>query len=57
MPWHARYYDMLWSTLEELGIPMGFHSAASAGEVRQIGDVFGPGPACCGTSASIPCPT
>ena len=41
MPWHARYYDMLWSTLEELGIPMGFHSAASAGEVRQMGDVFG----------------
>ena len=41
MPWHSRYYDTLWSTLEELGIPMGFHSAASAGEVRQMGDVFG----------------
>ena len=23
MPWHARYYDMLWSTLEELGHPHG----------------------------------
>ena len=41
MPWHSRYYDTLWSTLEELGVPMGFHSAASAGEVRQMGDVFG----------------
>ena len=41
MPWHSRYYDTLWSTLEELGVPMGFHSAASAGEVRQVGDLFG----------------
>jgi len=41
MPWHSRYYDTLWSALEELGIPIGFHSAASAGEVRQMGDLFG----------------
>lgn len=41
MPWHSRYYDTLWSALEELAIPIGFHSAASAGEVRQIGDLFG----------------
>ncbi len=41
LPWHSRYYDVLWATLEDLGIPIGFHSAASAGEVRQMGDVFG----------------
>jgi len=38
--WHDPYYEPLWSTLEELNIPLGFHeSAASA--VRQIGDQFG----------------
>src|SRR5262249_47219397 len=36
MPWHARYFDSLWSCLEELGVPIGFHSAAAAGEVPQI---------------------
>ena len=41
MPWHARYFDTVWSALEELGVPLGFHSAAAAGEVPQIGDRFG----------------
>ena len=41
LPWHARYFDSVWSCLEELGVPMGFHSAAAAGEVPQIGDRFG----------------
>jgi predicted TIM-barrel fold metal-dependent hydrolase len=41
LPWHSRYYDTLWSCLEELGVPIGFHSAAAAGEVPQIGDRFG----------------
>src|SRR5919106_2879586 len=41
MPRHARYFDTLWSALEELGVPLGFHSAAAAGEVAQIGDRFG----------------
>ena len=40
LPWHSRYYDTLWATLEELGVPMGFHSAASSGEVSQMGDLF-----------------
>ncbi|MBI2091261.1 MAG: amidohydrolase [Deltaproteobacteria bacterium] len=38
--WHDPYYEPLWTTLEELNIPLGFHeSAASA--VRQVGDQFG----------------
>jgi predicted TIM-barrel fold metal-dependent hydrolase len=41
MPWHARYFDTIWSCLEDLCIPIGFHSAAAAGEVPQIGDRFG----------------
>ena len=41
MPWHWRYFESDWSCLEELGVPMGFHSAAAAGEVPQIGDRFG----------------
>jgi predicted TIM-barrel fold metal-dependent hydrolase len=41
LPWHSRYYDTLWSCLENLGAPIGFHSAAAAGEVPQIGDRFG----------------
>jgi predicted TIM-barrel fold metal-dependent hydrolase len=41
LPWHSRYFDSLWSALEELGVPLGFHSATSAGEVPQIGDRFG----------------
>ena len=41
LSWHSRYFDSLWSALEELGVPLGFHSATSAGEVPQIGDRFG----------------
>lgn len=41
LAWHSRYYDTLWSCLESLGVPLGFHSAAAAGEVAQIGDRFG----------------
>jgi predicted TIM-barrel fold metal-dependent hydrolase len=41
LSWHSRYFDTLWSALEELGVPLGFHSATSAGEVAQIGDRFG----------------
>lgn len=41
LPWHSRYYDTLWSALEELGIPIGFHSAAASGELPQAGDRFG----------------
>jgi predicted TIM-barrel fold metal-dependent hydrolase len=40
LPWHSRYYDTLWSCLENLNVPLGFHSAAAAGEVPQIGDRF-----------------
>ena len=41
LPWHSRYYDTLWAALEELGVPIGFHSAASSGELPQVGDRFG----------------
>jgi predicted TIM-barrel fold metal-dependent hydrolase len=41
MPWNARYFDTVWSCLEELGVPLAFHSAAASGEVPQIGDRFG----------------
>ena len=41
LPWHSRYFDTVWSALEELGVPIGFHSATAAGEVPQIGDRFG----------------
>jgi predicted TIM-barrel fold metal-dependent hydrolase len=41
LPWHSRYFDSVWSALEELGVPIGFHSATAAGEVAQIGDRFG----------------
>ncbi len=41
LPWHSRYYDTLWSALEELGVPLGFHSAAASGELPQVGDRFG----------------
>lgn len=41
LPWHSRYFDTVWSGLEELGVPLGFHSATAAGEVAQIGDRFG----------------
>jgi predicted TIM-barrel fold metal-dependent hydrolase len=41
LPWHSRYFDGLWSALEELQVPLGFHSATAAGEAPQIGDRFG----------------
>ncbi|MFQ5902814.1 MAG: amidohydrolase family protein, partial [Candidatus Binatia bacterium] len=41
LPWHSRYYDILWTELEELGVPIGFHSAAASGELPQAGDRFG----------------
>ncbi|HWO42547.1 MAG TPA: amidohydrolase family protein [Candidatus Eisenbacteria bacterium] len=41
LPWHSRYYDTFWSCLEDLGVPLGFHSAAAAGELPQAGDRFG----------------
>src|ERR1043166_7574070 len=31
MPWHARYFDSLWSCLEGLGVALGFFSPAGAG--------------------------
>jgi uncharacterized protein len=37
--WHDRYYDPLWSTLEELDVPVGFHESAGSA-VRQAGDQF-----------------
>ncbi len=38
--WHDPYYNPLWSVLEELDVPLGFHeSNTSAG--RQVGDQFG----------------
>jgi predicted TIM-barrel fold metal-dependent hydrolase len=41
LPWHSKYYDLLWAELEELGVPIGFHTATSLGEVPQTGDRFG----------------
>jgi len=41
LAWHSRYYDILWAVLEELGVPIGFHSAAASGELPQAGDRFG----------------
>lgn len=41
LAWSSRYYDGLWSALEELDVPLGFHSAAASGEVAQTGDRFG----------------
>jgi predicted TIM-barrel fold metal-dependent hydrolase len=41
MPWHSRYFDTLWLALEELTIPLGFHSAAASGELPQAGGRFG----------------
>ena len=39
--WYDPYYDPLWSTLEELGIPVGFHESSSSA-ARQSGDQFEP---------------
>lgn len=41
LAWHSRYYDTLWAALEELAVPIGFHSAAASGELPQAGDRFG----------------
>jgi predicted TIM-barrel fold metal-dependent hydrolase len=41
LAWHSRYYDTFWAALEELDVPIGFHSAAALGEVPQAGDRFG----------------
>ena len=39
--WHDPYYEPLWDTLEELGIPLGFHEATGSAS-RQSGDQFEP---------------
>ena len=39
--WHDPYYEPLWSALEELGIPVGFHEATGS-RARQTGDCFEP---------------
>jgi predicted TIM-barrel fold metal-dependent hydrolase len=38
--WHDPYYDPLWSTLEELDVPIGFHMG-SPGALPNVGDRFG----------------
>jgi len=37
--WYEPYYEPLWNTLEELGVPIGFHEATGSSS-RQIGDQF-----------------
>jgi uncharacterized protein len=39
--WYDPYFEPLWNTLEELGIPIGFHEG-TGGAVRQVGDNFDP---------------
>jgi len=39
--WHDPYYDPLWSTLERLDVPVGFHESNSSA-ARQVGDQFEP---------------
>ena len=39
-PWHAPYYEPLWSVLEELDVPLGFHEAIFTG-LGQVGAQFG----------------
>jgi uncharacterized protein len=39
--WYDDYYEPLWSLLEELEIPLGFHESSSTAG-RQIGDNFEP---------------
>ena len=39
--WHDDYYEPLWSLLEELELPIGFHESSSTAG-RQIGDHFEP---------------
>lgn len=38
--WHDRYYEPLWSVLEELDVPLGFHEAIFSG-LPQVGSQFG----------------
>jgi predicted TIM-barrel fold metal-dependent hydrolase len=40
--WHDPYFDPLWSTLEELDVPLGFHEGSGT-KLRQVGDHFGDG--------------
>lgn len=39
--WHDPIYEPLWSTLEELDVPVGFHEAGGSA-ARQSGDLFEP---------------
>jgi uncharacterized protein len=39
--WYDKYFAPLWSTLEELKIPVGFHESSSSA-ARQTGDIFEP---------------
>ncbi len=39
--WYDDYYEPLWSLLEDLKIPLGFHESSSTAG-RQIGDNFEP---------------
>ena len=38
--WHDRYYDPLWSTLEELELPLGFHEGVLSA-LPTVGEQFG----------------
>jgi uncharacterized protein len=40
--WYDPYYEPLWDTLEELGIPVGFHEGTGTRSARQTGDHFDP---------------
>jgi len=39
--WNDTYYDPLWSTLEELDVPIGFHESATSA-ASQVGEQFEP---------------
>ncbi len=39
--WHEEYYEPLWSTLEELDLPLGLHEASRTG-VNHVGERFEP---------------
>jgi predicted TIM-barrel fold metal-dependent hydrolase len=38
--WHDPYYEPLWSALEDLGVPLGFHESNTSA-ARQVGEQFG----------------
>ncbi len=40
-PWHDPYYEPLWDTFEELGVPLGFHEASGSAS-HQSGQHFDP---------------